>query len=56
MKVNIFCRTEEAILENWQKLVSKKKIFSVLRENLDIVQQKSCYQTEREIFISIDVI
>ena len=27
MKVNIFCRPEEAMLENWQKLVSKQNIF-----------------------------
>ena len=53
MKVNIFCRPEEAILENWQKLVSKQKYFSFLRENLNLVQLNSCYQTERETSISV---
>ena len=40
------------MLENWQKLVSKQKYFLFLRENLNLVQLKSCYQTEREISIS----
>ena len=33
MKVNIFCRPEEAILENWQKLVSNKNIFCFKRKS-----------------------
>ena len=27
MNINIFCRSEEAMLDNWQKLVSKQKYF-----------------------------
>ena len=39
------------MLDNWQKLV----LSSVLRENLNLVQLKSCYQTERETPLSIYV-
>ena len=32
MNINIFCRPEEAMLNNWQKLVSKQKYFLFLEK------------------------
>ena len=42
-----------AVVLELSKACLQTKIFSVLRENLDLVQLKSCYQTERDTFISI---
>ena len=61
-----FLRSAELSKPNWEnpsadlrkpcwktgKACLQTKIFSVLRENLDLVQLKSCYQIEREAFIS----
>ena len=48
IKINIFFRPEEAMFENWQKLVSTEKFCSVL-EKLQIIR---C-QTEWEVSIYI---
>ena len=52
VKVNIFLRAEEVILETGESLSSTEIFFSFLR-NLHLVQLEKLYKTKREISIDI---